>query len=79
MNDYQDEIESDISNSNPPTVQNGTINGTSFSFINNPNPDDSDITFSWKYCFFVKNGEGIIVSCYVNNIEVLEHVVSTFN
>jgi hypothetical protein len=77
MDDFQVDMGSAISNSNPPTVQNGTINGTAYTFINNPNPSDG--TFSIKYCFFVKNGEGAIVSGDVENIGVLEHVVATFN
>ena len=75
--DFQSDMSQAISTSNPPTVQNGTINGTSFTFIDNPNPNNE--TFSIKYCFFFKNGEGCIVSGDVENIGVLEHVVATFN
>ena len=77
MNDFQLDMNSAISSSNQPTVQNGTINGTAYSYIDNPNPNN--VTFSIKYCFFVKNGEGCIVSGDVENIGILEHVVATFN
>ncbi len=77
MNDFQLDMNSAISSSNTPIVQNGTINGTAYTYIDNPNPNNT--TFSIKYCFFVKNGEGCIVSGDVENIGVLEHVVATFN
>lgn len=79
MNDFNNDMANDISGSNPPTVWNGTINGTSYSFIDNPNVDANDGSFSWKYCFFVKNGAGVIVSGYVANIDILKNVIATFN
>ena len=60
------------------TIQNQTINNTNYTSVD-PKPDSSIGNYSWKYCFFTKNNEGVIVAGYVDNITVLEHVVATFN
>jgi len=60
------------------TIQNQTINNTNYTSVD-PNPEGSVGDYSWKYCFFTKNNEGIIIAGYVDNITVLEHVVATFN
>jgi hypothetical protein len=58
------------------TIQNQTINNTNYTSVD-PNPNSGD--YSWKYCFFTKNNEGIVIAGYVDNIAVLEHVVATFH
>jgi nicotinamide mononucleotide adenylyltransferase len=60
------------------TIQNQTINNTNYTSVD-PNPESNVGDYNWKYCFFTKNNEGIIVAGYVDNITVLEHVVATFN
>ena len=60
------------------TIQNQTINNTNYTSVD-PNPDSSVGNYSWKYCFFTKNNEGVVVAGYVDNITILEHVVATFN
>ena len=60
------------------TIQNQTINNTNYTSVD-PNPESNVGDYNWKYCFFTKNYEGIIVAGYVDNITVLEHVVATFN
>ncbi len=60
------------------TIQNQTINNTNYTSVDT-NPDSSVGNYGWKYCFFTKNNEGVVVAGYVDNITVLEHVVATFN
>ncbi len=60
------------------TIQNQTINNTNYTSVD-PNPDSTAGNYYWKYCFFTKNNEGIVVAGYVDNITLLEHVVATFN
>lgn len=79
MDDFKSNITSIISNSNSPTIQNKTINGTLCTIINTNNFCGCNTEFSWKYCFFMKNGKGVKVAGYVKDISVLEHVVATFN
>ena len=60
------------------TIQNQTINNTNYTSVD-PNPDNTVGDYGWKYCFFTKNNEGVIVAGYVDNITILEHVIATFN
>lgn len=76
MDVYQKIMSGDIS-SNARPISYGTINGTSYSFVDDPNFGGDK--FTDKYCFFVKNGKGVIVSGQVSSIDILKNVVATFN
>jgi hypothetical protein len=78
MDDFNAAIVQASSGTESITIQNQTINGIQCTTIDSPNGDEADKMYSWKYCFFIKNGEGVEVAGLVKDISTLEHVVSTF-
>ena len=74
--DFKTDMATDISESNPPDLKNGNINGTSYEYTEDSNSGDGN---SGKSIFFTKNGKSVIIYGYVKDMSVLEHVVATFN
>lgn len=78
FNDFNNAINLASSGTQSPKIENQTINGINCLTIDNLNIDESDGAYSWKYCYFIKNGEGIEVKGNVKEISTLEHIVATF-
>lgn len=77
FNDFNDAIALASSGSNL-QIQNQTINGTKCLTIDSENLDEPAGEYNWKYCYFIKNGEGVEVAGDVKDISTLEHIVATF-